>query len=152
MKKTILSTIVALLLVTSTYAADSAMEMWTLGSDSAIWSSNSMVNQDGSVMTSDTSVQTNDVVAWSTQVTDEQVVAWDQVINLWAETTLAPLSEEEVDLNSAWLAWENEANWVTMWNVEVNKLPTTWLEESLLIIVSLLISGALLFRNRFIKK
>jgi len=36
MKKFILSTIVALLLVTGTYAADSAMEMGTLGSDSAI--------------------------------------------------------------------------------------------------------------------
>lgn len=152
MKKAILFTIVSLLLVSSSYAADSAMEMGTLGSDSAIWSSNSMVNQDGSVMSSDTSIQTNNVVAWDVWVTGEQVVAGDQVINMWAETTLSPISEEAVDLNSAWLAWENEANWVTMGNVEVNKLPTTWLEESFLIIVSLLVSGILLFRNRFIKK
>lgn len=152
MKKTILSAVVALLLVSNTYAAESAMEIWTLGSDSIIWNDSASIQENGSVMTSDSSVQTNNVVAWSTQVTDEQVVAWDQVVNLWAETTLAPISEEEVDLNAAWLAWENDSNWVTMGNVEVDKLPTTWLEESFLIIVSLLISGALLFRNKFLKK
>lgn len=144
--------LLSFLLISSVSAFEPVMEMWTLWTDSKVWTQDASIQQDGSVMTNGSSVQENNVGAGNVQVTDEQVVAWDQVINMWTETTLSPISEETIDLNSAWLAWESNSSWVTMWNVEVKNLPTTWLEESFLIIASLLLSWFLIFRNRFIKK
>lgn len=151
-KNIIVFMLISISFSTVSLASDSAVEMWTLWSDSMIWNSDVWVNQDWSIDSENVSIDINNVVAWDTQVTDKQVVAWDQVINMWAETNLSPINEEEIDLNSAWLEWENNAAWVTMWNVEVDKLPTTWLEESFLIIISLLISWLLIFRNKFFKK
>lgn len=144
--------LLSFLLISSVSAFEPVMEMWTLWTDSKVWTQDASIQQDGSVITNGSSVQENNVGAGNVQVTDEQVVAWDQVINMWTETTLSPISEETIDLNSAWLAWESNSSWVTMWNVEVKNLPTTWLEESFLIIASLLLSWFLIFRNRFIKK
>lgn len=143
--------LLSLFLVSSVSAADSTMEIWSLWNDSMVWTQDAWVNQDGSVMTNGSSIQENNVMAWDTQVTDKQVIAWDQVVNMWAETSLTPLSEDNVEFNSAWLSWWAN-NWVTMWNVEVDVLPTTWLEESLLILVSIFLSGLIIFRNKFIKK
>lgn len=149
MKKLII--FLSLIFISSVSAMEETLEMGVLWNDDKVWSENTWIFQDWSVENKDTSIQENNVVSWEIQVTDTQVINWDQIVNMWTETSLTNLNEEEIDLNSAWLSWEINS-WVTMWNLEVNVLPTTWLEESLLILASLFLSWLIIFRNKFIKK
>lgn len=149
MKKLII--LISFLFISSVSAMEETSWTWDLVTDTSVWSTSSWIFQDWSVETDSNSIKENEVISWDTTITDKEVVVWEQTVNMWVETSMIPLSEENIELNSAWLPWENN-NWVTMWNVDVNVLPTTWLEESLLILASLFLSGLIIFRNKFIKK
>lgn len=149
MKKLII--LISFLFISSVSAMEETSWTWDLVTDTSVWSTSSWIFQDWSVETDSNSIKENEVISWDTTITDKEFFVWEQTVNMWVETSMIPLSEENIELNSAWLPWENN-NWVTMWNVDVNVLPTTWLEESLLILASLFLSGLIIFRNKFIKK
>lgn len=149
MKKIII--LISFLFISSVSAMEETSWTWDLVTDTSVWSTSSWIFQDWSVETDSNSIKENEVISWDTTITDKEVFVWEQTVNMWVETSMIPLSEENIELNSAWLPWKNN-NWVTMWNVDVNVLPTTWLEESLLILASLFLSGLIIFRNKFIKK
>ncbi|NVP17816.1 hypothetical protein HUU51_03800 [Candidatus Gracilibacteria bacterium] len=149
MKKLII--LISFLFISSVSAMEETSGTGDLVTDTSVGSTSSWIFQDGSVETDSNSIKENEVISGDTTITDKEFFVGEQTVNMGVETSMIPLSEENIELNSAGLPGENN-NGVTMGNVDVNVLPTTGLEESLLILASLFLSGLIIFRNKFIKK
>jgi len=109
---------------------------------------------DGWVVTEWVTVEDNNVQAWDAQITDEQTIGGDTVVNQWAPTDVSPIEWDasvNMDVTTTSTTATTTSESVTMINwdseIEVTELPTTWTEIYLVLFISLMLAWLIFYKK-----
>ena len=106
------------------------------------WVEDGGIQEDGSIQNGDVVVEEWNIASGDAAVTEDQITDGENTVNEGMSVPMQPMSDEA---DVAVTTEEEDMDMNAAWEIEVTQLPTTWAEEMLLLLLSLMIAGGVMY-------